>query len=170
MAPLPHPLARRIAGFGMDTITLAGPLEALGSGRPVDMRNRQTIEDSAVVRPAPKARQQVQDMLRTRLKQAGIWSPGKNAHSWRRAYQAEFIKGGGSREYYRLIMGHFNKANMDDLYTNDRIEEIVAQARLYAPTRFLREEAVQGALDLDSDLRTVEMEEDDDEGEGMEER
>lgn len=123
---------------------LAGALESTKPGRAVDMRNPDTYR----VRPRETSVKMLQGMLRTLMKDAGVYQQGKLAHSFRRAYQAEFVKNGGDREFYRLIMGHFNVSNMDDLYTHASIEDIVEQARRYAPRSFLKEFAPQGELEL----------------------
>ena len=135
---------------------LAGPLEQAAPPRAIDMRTPATYR----VRPRDGAVDVVQWMLRNLMEAAGVYERGRLAHAFRRAYQAEFVKNGGSREYYRLIMGHFNKADMDDLYTHDTIEEIVEQARKYAPRRFLQEPADQVEMALGVDLL-----DDDEEGE-----
>ena len=90
--------------------------------------------------------QTIQDMLRRRLQEAGVWEKGKNAHSLRRVYEAEFRRNGGDIMAMDRIMGHFDKKNMRDLYYHPSIEELVEQANRSAPRRFL--EAPQGELAL----------------------
>ena len=138
---------------------LAGPLEAAIPGRAIDKRNPETFQ----VQPMDGAVKMLQPMLRRLMKDAGVYELGKGAHSFRRAYQAEFVKNGGDREFYRLIMGHFQVSDMDDLYTHATIEDIVEQARKYAPTRFLQDEAETSDADLKAldDSLGAEAEDDD---------
>ena len=141
--------------FGV-AVPLAGPLEPTDGGRAINMLN----PDTFMVRPRDTAIKALQSKLRTLMRHAGVYEEGKLAHAFRRAYQAEFVKNGGAREWYRLIMGHFQVSNMDDLYTHARIEDIVEQARKYAPRRFLKEPADQVEMALGVDLL-----DDDEEGE-----
>ena len=134
---------------------LAGPLEPAPGYAHINKQNSDTYR----VQPVEKTQKAIQSVLRRLLKDAGVYELGMGAHSFRRAYQAEFVAIGGDREFYRLIMGHFNVSNMDDLYTHATIETIVEQARKYAPTRFLQE-----ADSSDEDLMAVDVEEDDQDG------
>lgn len=136
---------------------LAGPLTPAIPGRAIDMRNPETFR----VVPNPDTQKAIQSMLRKLLKDAGVYELGKGAHSFRRAYQAEFVANGGKREFYRLIMGHFQTSDMDDLYTHATIETIVEQARKYAPRRFLSDEALQGDMASDADLKALDASSDD---------
>ena len=140
---------------------LAGPIEPAIPGRAIDMRD----PDSYRVRPATTgvnktAVKMLQTVLRRLMKDAGVYQLGMGAHSFRRGYQAQFVKNGGDREFYRLIMGHFQVSNMDDLYTHAPIEDIVEQARKYAPRSFLDEPSAQGELFDEAD---VDLDDDEDE-------
>jgi len=139
---------------------LAGPLQPANTRRAINMQDSDTYR----VEPKPTGVKSLQAMLRRLMKDAGVYEEGKLAHSFRRAYQAEFVKNGGAREFYRLIMGHFEKNNMDDLYTHTDIATIVEQARKYAPRSFLGEKASQPELALGVSGRDVadEYDEDDD--------
>ena len=115
---------------------LAGPVEAAGPW-PIDLRDK----DTYIVRPAPGMVDAMGATIRRIVRHAGVYQPGKVAHSFRRGFQAEYINNGGERTFMRQIMGHFSVGDMDDLYTHATVAQIVSNARKYAPRRFLQDEA-----------------------------
>ena len=149
---------------------LAGPVEKAEIRRAIDLKEGEYATlirppQTYRVRPVPGCVTRIQGLLRRRLLEAGVYEPGKNAHSFRRSYQAEFVHNGGNRDYYRAIMGHFQKTSMDDLYNHLPIAEVVEQARQFAPRRFLEEVAAQAELQLDRENLKLTLADADDDDE-----
>lgn len=117
---------------------LAGPVTETGRGA-INFRD----EDTYMVQPLPGAKGRLQNQINRMSKTAGVWVPGKTAHAFRRGYQAEFTRNGGSHSDMRLIMGHFELSDMDDLYTHSKIEDWVKAARKFAPRKFLTDDPAE---------------------------
>lgn len=81
-------------------------------------------------------------LIREIARKAGCHTFGKNTHAFRRAYEAEFQRNGGSGEYMDEILGH-RKVSMSALYFNAAKAEILEQANKFAPRRFLQKELPQ---------------------------
>jgi hypothetical protein len=117
---------------------LAGPLESTGVGA-INHRDEGTFK----VAPRPGMVGSTGHTIRRMVQSAGVYQPGKTAHAFRRGYQAEFVRNGGSNTFMRMIMGHFKVGDMDDLYTHAKIEDMVKDARAHAPRRFLTDEVAE---------------------------
>jgi len=117
---------------------LAGPMTESGRGA-INLRD----EDTYIVQPLPGAKGRTTTQINRMSKAAGVWVPGKTAHAFRRGYQAEFTRNGGSHSDMRLIMGHFELSDMDDLYTHSKIEDWVKAAREFAPRKFLTDDPAE---------------------------
>lgn len=123
------------AGNVVGLKALAGPLVA-EPGKRIRMDDPKTfrvmqLEDSYGF---------VQHRLQDRMREAGIYEPGKLTHAFRRAYQSDFVDNGGDKLFMRLIMGHLSKSNMDDLYFRAKINKAAEVANKYAPREFLQRE------------------------------
>jgi integrase len=123
---------------------LAGPPEPTDERRAIDWRDPRTY----VVRALPFAQDAVKGQINRLLVRAQLYRPGLGAHSFRRAYESEFIEAGGDSLLCRRILGHFSKSDMDQLYLHFQIERMVAYAERYAPRSFLGEAGEQGKLSL----------------------
>lgn len=86
----------------------------------------------------PLTEERVDSLIRNLQLQVRIYEPGKNSHAFRRAYEAEFLRNGGSELVMDELLGH-RKVDMRSLYFNMPREDALEQAIKYAPRRFLRE-------------------------------
>jgi integrase len=129
---------------------LAGPVQSTGVGA-INLRDEGTFK----VDPLHGMTDSSSSNIRRMVQDAGVYQPGKTAHAFRRGYQAEFVRNGGSNTFMRMIMGHFNVGDMDDLYTHSKIEDMVKDARAHAPRRFLTGEEPE---DLDHEVTMAILE------------
>lgn len=79
------------------------------------------------------------DWLRWLQRQAGMYEQGQNSHAFRRAFEAEFLRNGGSELVMDELLGH-RKVDMRSLYFNMPLDEALEQANKFAPRRFLQKE------------------------------
>ena len=87
----------------------------------------------------------LRDFVRTLAIQAGVYSPGKNTHAFRRAYEAEFLRNGGSELVMDELLGH-HKVGMKSLYFNMPRDDALEAAIRYAPRRFLQQALASAPL------------------------
>ena len=92
-----------------------------------------------------KGTKRLRDFVRDRAIQAGVYVPGKNTHSFRRAYEAEFLRNGGPELVMDELLGH-RKMDMRSLYFNEPMEEALEAANRYAPRRFLQQTLASALL------------------------
>ena len=145
--PIPEPafghLVRELKVYGelvMQTQTggprpLAQAPVPTDSRRPIDLRDPKTYR----LQPHTWAVDAYKGQLNRLLVRAGVYRLGLGAHSFRRAYEGEFINNGGDSLLCRRIMGHFNKSDMDQLYLHRNIEQMVEYSAKYAPRGFLNQ-------------------------------
>ncbi len=129
---------------------LAGPVTESGRGA-INWKD----EDTYMVQPMPGAKGRLQTQIKRMSKAAGVYVRGKTAHAFRRGYQAEFTRNGGSHSDMRLIMGHFELSDMDDLYTHSKIEDWVKAARQFAPRKFLTDDPAEDNAVTDKILADI---------------
>lgn len=90
-------------------------------------------------RAEPATEVRLRGFIRWICKQAGMYQPGKNTHAFRRAFEAEFLRNGGSELVMDELLGH-RKVDMRSLYFNMPREDALEQAIKYTPRRFLQPE------------------------------
>ncbi len=88
------------------------------------------------LRGQPIGEIKLRDYMRRLFKRAGFYQLGMNTHAFRRAFEAEFLRNGGSELWMDELLGH-RKVGMRSLYFNGPAEEALEQAEKYAPRRFL---------------------------------
>lgn len=89
--------------------------------------------------------ERLRSWIRWLAQQAGCYAPGKNTHAFRRAFEAEFLRNGGSELVMDELLGH-RKVDMRSLYFNMPNSEALDQAIRYAPMRFLQQEMASALL------------------------
>ena len=92
-----------------------------------------------------KGTKRLRDFVRRLAIQAGVYAPGKNTHGFRRAYEAEFLRNGGSELVMDELLGH-RKMDMRSLYFNEPMEDALEAANRYAPRRFLQQTLASALL------------------------
>ena len=103
----------------------------------MSLRGRRLNDGSGEIR--------LRDFVRGLAIQAGVYSPGKNTHAFRRAYEAEFLRNGGSELVMDELLGH-HKVGMKSLYFNMPRDDALEAAIRFAPRRFLQQALASAPL------------------------